>query len=87
MGIPLQVDSREKRSNKNMLNVSTIVKKKEGTVSFSAIERWKFFSVQPEGFILQKVSAIHFLPVSVRCKYRAMLMDQGEEVYPRNRFA
>ena len=56
-------------------------------VLFSEIDLWKYFSMQPEGFILQKVSAIHYLPVSVRCKYRAFLMDQKEKVFPRKRFA
>ncbi len=70
-----------------MSDVPTVENEKEGTVPFSAIEQWKFFSMQPEGFILQKVSAVHFLPISVKCKYRAMLMGQKERVYPRIRFA
>ncbi len=87
MGILFHMEPRNERGDTSMPDVPTVENEKEGTVSFSEIEKWKFYSMQPEGFILQKVSAVHFLPVSVKCKYRAMLMDQGERVYPRIRFA
>lgn len=50
-------------------------------VHFSDIASQGHFRMQPEGFLMQKVSAIHFLPVQAGCKYRAFLMDQGEKVY------
>ena len=50
-------------------------------VRFSKIKVKGYFRWQPEGFLMQKVSAIHFLPVQAGCKYRAFLMDQEERVY------
>ncbi len=50
-------------------------------VTFAEIKIKGHFRWQPEGFLMQKVSAIHFLPVQAGCKYRAFLMDQKEKVY------
>ncbi len=51
-------------------------------VQFSEISVKGYFRMQPEGFLLQKVSAIHFLPVSAKCKYRAMLLGLKQKVFP-----
>ncbi len=55
-------------------------------MTFSEISARGYFSLQPEGFLMQKVSVIHFLPVSVNCKYRAMPLSQNQKVFPRKRF-
>ena len=54
-------------------------------VQFSEIKLQGYFRMQPEGFLLQKVSAIHFLPVKAGCKYRAFLLSQKERVYNAKR--
>lgn len=52
------------------------------TTTFSEIKIRDYFRFQPEGFLMQKMSAIHYLPVQAGCKYRAFLMKQKEKVHP-----
>lgn len=55
------------------------------SVTFAEIKIQGHFRMQPEGFLMRKVSAIHFLPVQTGCKYKAFLLGQNERVYKAKR--
>lgn len=64
-----------------MSEVPEVSDETQQSVQFCDIGLQKYFRMQPEGFLMQKVSVIHFLPVSAGCKYRAFLLGQNERVY------